>query len=120
MNASDSDYDDDNAISNTIKIPSSEVHEISKLIASWSKLASAGYITNKGQAEAEEAAEEQSENNNAIVLLTKKEKMMAAEKAEECLRYLVNCNSSSIVTMDMYHSVSANSWGSQLYIKAMY
>lgn len=73
--------------------PSNQVHQLSKLIASWSKLVSAGYITKIN-----------GEESNAVIL-TKKDKVMAAEMAEECLRYLVN--GQNVVSMDMYHSVSA-------------
>lgn len=99
--------------SSSVKITKNKVHEISKLIASWSKLASAGYITNNHNKDGEEGESSSNDDNKgggAVVMLTKKEKIMAAEKAEECLRYLVDNKAGSRVNigtfMDMYHSVS--------------
>lgn len=79
------------------EMSSNQIHEISKLIASWSKLASAGYITRETGDESD------------VIMLTKKDKVMAAEMAEMCLRHLVDYEKISkvSVSMDLYHSVSS-------------
>ena len=82
---------------------SRQVHEIKKLISSWSKLASAGYM-NSGSS---------NDIDSNVIMLTKKEKSVAAEMAERCLKTLVDEEkrrmidgaNSSILSMDLYHSV---------------
>jgi hypothetical protein len=87
-----------NAVKNDVNgaVTSTPINEVKKLISSWAKLASAGYISTESD----------------VVMLTKKEKLMAAEMAEKCLRRVIDARkgtrdgNKSAASADLYHSVS--------------
>lgn len=86
-------FNDDASV---IEMPFDQTHEIRRLILSWSKLSSAGYISKPNRSD-DEALD--------AIMLTKKEKVLAAEMAERCLRHLIEGNFDT-VTMDLFLSVS--------------
>eukprot|EP00804_Cyclotella_cryptica_P010160 CCRYP_020797-RA/>CCRYP_020797-RA protein AED:0.02 eAED:0.02 QI:63/1/1/1/1/1/4/190/880 len=79
---------------------SHHVHEITKLLSSWAKLAVVGYVPLKSG---------DTTGKDGVVMLNKKERTMAAEMAEKCLRQLVKQqklgNEKAIVSVDLYHLV---------------
>jgi len=81
-----------------VEVSSDQTHEIKRLISSWSKLSSAGYISSKPNGSGDDEALD-------AVMLTKKEKVLAAEMAERCLRHLIEGRGCDTVSMDLYHSV---------------
>ena len=86
----------DDASQEVIEVSFDQTHEIKRLISSWSKLSSAGYISKPNRSD-DEALD--------AIMLTKKEKVLAAEMAERCLRHLIEGNFDT-VTMDLFLSVS--------------
>lgn len=82
-----------------VEVSFDQTHEIKRLISSWSKLSSAGYISSKPNGSGDDEALD-------AVMLTKKEKVLAAEMAERCLRHLIEGRGCDTVSMDLYHSVS--------------